>query len=262
LTLGRPPSLSVLIARMGEAEDYERFVALVRELLPEREQEILGWLSPNEQIAAFASHFEDRYFPLQDRLRGLADGYSDVTRGIPVIPLGISCDDYHLMASDWRLGLQLMTYLLAAPNWTDNAARVPIGEACAEDVPEDLLRRVPEGGFPREAARLLRGTPHEGLAHWADMLECDTGNYFLDLSGEYWWEDMLDWEKGVVEALTQEWRQAEAIHAKAIALAKWLEEDPPAHFQELLNFIEGRQHEGLGIPPASGAEGISLPRLP
>ncbi len=49
-----PPSLSVLIAQLGEAQEYEEFRRLVREFLPEREGEILGRASPAAQVAAFA----------------------------------------------------------------------------------------------------------------------------------------------------------------------------------------------------------------
>jgi len=59
-----PPSLSILIAQIGEIEDYHDFVKLVKEFLPEREKDILHELTPAAQMAAFTSYFEDRYFPL------------------------------------------------------------------------------------------------------------------------------------------------------------------------------------------------------
>ena len=87
-----PPSLQMLIAHIQDAEEYEDFWRLVIELLPEREREILDEPTPGEQIAAFASFFEDRYFPLQDGLReGDAEGYSDLTYQIPVVVMGSRC---------------------------------------------------------------------------------------------------------------------------------------------------------------------------
>ena len=54
-----PPSLSVLVALFEDAEEYQSFVSLVREFLPEREHEILMQPTPTRQKAAFATHFED-----------------------------------------------------------------------------------------------------------------------------------------------------------------------------------------------------------
>lgn len=233
-----PPSLSVLIARLEETEDYEDFLALVREFLPEREREILRQPTPAGQMATFADRFQDRYFPLGDRFRkGYTEGYADLTRGIPVVALGISPEDYHDL--DLRPGLLLMTYLVEVPSWIEAGARVPLGEACAEHVPTDLLCRAPERGLSRSVTRsLLRDTSYEGLAHWADMLEWDTGNYFLDISSEELWEELPPWKREVVEALTREWQQAEVIQKSVLDLAQWLEEDPPARFGELLDFLE------------------------
>ncbi|MBI4286317.1 MAG: hypothetical protein HY670_10555 [Chloroflexi bacterium] len=241
LSLG-PPSLSTLIARVAEAEEYEDFVSLVREFLPEREPDILREATPARQIAAFASHFRDRYFPLQDYLEmGDAESYGDLTRDIPVIPLGLSDQDYHAIVSDWRSGFQLMTYLVESP--CAGEARLPLAEACQEYIPVSLMEQVPEHGFsPGELRYLLGNTEHRALAHWADIVWHDTGNFFLDTDDANLWSDELpNWDDGTVANLTREWQQAEAMQEEIDNLVAWLEEDPPAHFRELLEFTHGRQ---------------------
>lgn len=238
-----PPSLSILVARLGEVEEYGEFVALVREFLPELEQEILHELSPEAQIATFASHFEDRYFPLDDCFKlGDIESYGDLTRGLPLVARGISWDDYHEMPSDWRTGYQLMTYLLGDP-YAEGETRIALAEACAEHVPADLLQQIPEGGLsPEECHRLLDETPHKPLALWADIVWTQTGNFFLDHSYEDLWQWPLpDWDRETVEYLTQQWQQAESIEEEVLNLASWLEGDPQARFEELLNFILERR---------------------
>ncbi len=239
LSLGRPPSLSVLIARLEGVEEYGDFLALVREFLPEREQEILDRPTPLDQIAAFASHFEDRYFPLDTGFRlGNIEGYGDLTTGIPVIPLGISWDDYDDV-SGLRPGIQLMTYLLASP-YAGEDNRGNLAEACEEHVPVGLLQRVPDGGLSlAEAHRLLDGTRYRGLVLFGDVLSADTGNFFLDSCGEDLWNNGLpDWSRETIEELTRQWQRAQAIEDEIYNnLVDWLEESPAARFEELLNFI-------------------------
>lgn len=245
LALG-PPSLSALIARLGEAEDYEDFVRLIREFLPEQEREILREATPIGQIASFASHFQDRYFPLDDSLTlREVEGYSDLTRSIPAVPQGFSYDDYHDV-QDLRIGLQLMTYLVENPFGEEDGARVALAESCAEHVSPGLLERVPEGGLsPGEAHRLLDKTPHAGVALWADIIWSDTGNFFLDVCCEdLWSEGLPEWERESVEDLTRQWQQAEVIHNTVFDLVDWLEGYPPARFEELLNFILERRGNG------------------
>jgi hypothetical protein len=119
--LGRPPSLSSLVAAVKGNEDFREFVRMVREFLPEREAEILFERTPAAQMALFASYFEDRYFPLHQYVRyGDAGEYSELTGSIPVVVMGIDYEDYHYLASDdSQPGYQLITYLLHAPFWED-----------------------------------------------------------------------------------------------------------------------------------------------
>jgi hypothetical protein len=235
------PSLSSLIAQLEGAEEYQEFAALVRELLPERELDILGMSTPEEQIAAFAQFFEDRYFPLDDSFKyGDVESYTDLTRGIPIVPLGLSYDDYHEITWDWREGYQLMTYLVQSPY---DDVRASLAEACAEHVPEELLRQVPEEGFsPGELHRLLDESPYRGLALWADIVWGNTGNVFLDTDLELLWQEGFPpWDRETVENLTREWQQAEVIQREVFDLAEWLEQDPAERFGELLNFILERR---------------------
>jgi len=240
-----PPSLSVLIARLGEVEEYADFILLVKEFLPEREVEILGQSTPSAQMAAFASYFEDRYFPLYDYFRSEeVDSYYELTHAIPVIVMGMSWEDYNEISCDSRPGIQLMTYLLESPDEDANIS-VALAEACAGHVPADLLQRVPEGGFSlQQLPDLLKDTPYEALANWGGIISHDTGNEFLDTDYEMLgYSTLPDWERIEVDHLTRQWQQAELINQGVTDLAVWLEGDPPARFKELLDFILLQQKE-------------------
>ena len=239
-----PPSLSILIARLSEMEEYEDFVNLVREFLPEREEDILHELNPCAQMAAFASYFEDRYFPLEDNFKlGEGESYNDITRCIPVIIRGLSYEDYEYITSDWREGYQLMAYLLESP-YEEGDTRISLAEACEEHVPVELLQRVPEGGLSLdEAHRILDNTPYKALALWADIMCANTGNFFLDTDYEMLWSGgaFPEWDRETVEILTRQWQQADLIEQEIYDLAEFLEGDPATRFGEILNFILERR---------------------
>lgn len=254
-----PPSLSYLIGQLEGVEDYPYFVNLVKEFLPERERDILGERSVVLQVAAFANYFEDRYFPLHPSFRdGMAEGYDEITRGIPVMVQSIDFEEYHEMPESDRLGMQLLVYLLEVPYHEDNAARIPIGEECAKYVPAALLEKVPETGFTDgQCQELLTGTRYQALAYLSKMLQHNTGNFFLDVDYEDLYSGMqLEWDREDVEELTRQWHQAENMWSEIRKLIDWIEENPTANFEELLNFM-------LDIPECERSYGnkqqLSLP---
>jgi len=246
-----PRSLVILLARLASADDYRDFVALVREYLPEREQEILRLPCPSDQMAVFIDHFGDRYFPLEQCFVEMVEGYDEFTSRIPVAVMGISYDDYHDLPGRFGSGYQLMTYLMMDPyGGPDSEGRIALAEACREHVPAEILARVPRGGLDFDCAhRLLDGTLYEALPRWGDILTGNTGTCFLDMDYEYLCQSELpEWCPEWVEDLSQQWRRADAIQSSVNQLAEWLEEDPPAHFVELLDFIEGRMNEQQAQP--------------
>jgi len=246
----RPPSLAILLARFANADDYRDFVALVREFLPERENDILGEPRPAEQMARFVSYFQDRYFPLEEAIFDLledSEAYEVFLHHIPLRVMGTGFEEYHEISSEYRPGLQLLTYLMEDPYEGEEGARAALAEACRQRVPAELLARVPRGGLKFDAVHeLLDGTPYEALARWGDILTANTSTCFLDMDYEYLCQcgDLPEWTREWVDDLTQEWQRAEVIWNSTVRLAEWLEEDPPAHFQELLDFIERKnRHE-------------------
>ena len=240
-----PPSLSVLMARIGELDDYEDFITIIRELLPEREGDILGETTPSTQMASFASSFEERYFPIEPHIRdGVAETYDELTRGIPVIIRGIGYDDLHYIATDSRDAIQLMTYLNQDP-YEDGDTRIALAEACERLVPAELLQRVPEGGIRLdELHALLDNTPHKALVIWGDIMNQSTGNVFWDTDCESYGYNMpVDWSRETVDELTREWHQSDLIDQQISEMVGWLEVDPSGRFDELLNFILQRREE-------------------
>jgi len=239
-----PPSLSVLVARVTEIEEYELFQDLIKEYLPEREREILGESTPREQMATFATHFEDRYFPLEPHIRcGDAESYDELTYQIPVIVRGISWEEYDGIASEAREAIQLMTYLIENPH--DSEALVSLAEACSGHVPAAVLQMVPENGFSLvELRKLLDKTPYDGLVAWAGWICQDTGNVFLDTDYEmYGYIIPVEWGREDVDHLTLQWQQADLIEGKVDKIVEWREVNLAARFEELVNFILQRREE-------------------
>jgi hypothetical protein len=245
LLAGRILSLSSLTAQIGDAENFAKFVDIVKTYLPEREQEILHEPTPQSQMARFASYFEDRYFPLEEPFKwGDIEGYSEITYRIPLVVMGLSYDDYHEMP-EYRPGAQLMTYLIDSPWGSEDTedTNVSLAEACSEHVPDELVERAGRIRLsPGAAHSLLNGTKYEPLALWADRLHYNTGSFFLDTDYETLWNSMPpDWDPETVAELTRQWQQAELQNNTTGDFMEWLEKDLPGHFEELVSFIEGRK---------------------
>ncbi len=241
----QPPSLEMLISLIQDHQDYANFVQLIREFLPEREPEILEPKSPAQQMARFADFFEDRYFSLPFYFRGLeAEEYADLTRNIPLMALGFSYQDYDDLVQDGNIGARLMTFFFRQP-YGEQGARIALGEACQEQVPVELLQRIPESGFtPEELHRFLDGTPYQALAIWGDLINLSAGNDFLDTDEEMMANSVLpEWSKENVEYFTRQWAEAEEIRQRPLAMMDKLADQPEDYLREVLDFITQRQEE-------------------
>lgn len=256
-----PPSLPALVGYLRDYEEYEEFIRLVKEFLPEYEREILRQDTPSSQMAAFASRFEDRYFPLEATLKsGDAEEYMQLTGRIPAVLMGMSYDDYEIITSEGRSGMQLLTYLFET-GFIDTGERVSLAEACGQHVPRELLDLVPEGGFSCSLAhQLLDKTRYEPAALWADYINQNTGNFFLDTDYEMFSAGTgPEWVRAEVEALTPLWQQAELHNEETNSFTEWLEKDLPANFKELLEFmLERRNQDGVNREPNGRAEGLPV----
>lgn len=241
-----PPSLSAMISKFGDVEEYQEFVMLIREFVPEYEAEILRQPSEGAQIQNFATRFQDRYFPLAYHLEDIMfdgdTGYPDLTRGIPVEPRGWTYDEYDMLSSDARPGFQLLAYLIESPY--DMGERVSLAEACSEHVPIAMLNQVPQGGIKYDLVHgLFDDSPYKPLAMLARWWWQDTGNFFLDTDYEMMSYNMEEppWDRETVETLTRHWQQADEYQEEIDAFLNWLEGDIEVRFQEILDFIAGRR---------------------
>ncbi len=241
----RPPSLSALLAHLADLESYHDFLLLVEEYLPEHLEEVKRLPDSGNRIAHFARHFKDRYFPLT------FDGewvdhdaeYSQLLGHIPIPYGGIDSEDLHEVES-WKTGLLLMGSLHVVQqfrDWGEGMAVVWI-EACADHVDRNVLMRLPADGWSgNELHELLDGTNYEAAAHFADYLQNDTRNAFLDAHFEYPFEDA--WDMETVKILTVDWQRSQVIWDQFSRLSDWLEEDPTPHYTQMLEFIFQREAE-------------------
>ena len=240
----RPPSISILLGVFRNVETYNDFVKLVREYLPEREKEILEKPTPHEQMACFASHFEDRYLPLHPIFKDeeCEDDYYELLRDIPVIVMGFGWEDYHEL-DNARLGCQLMSYLFQPP-FEDDGEQAGERVALADGFPpayQHEAERVPARGIILKAAeRIFKAKKWEGLRNWALYINQDTGNWFLDTDDEMRSNmQIMDWDKETVEAMSKEWLQAITIYDKMMEFAGWLEDEKEgtARFKQTIDFV-------------------------
>lgn len=256
ITRAAPPSLRDLRNLLLTSENYAEFMRLVTQFTPEIEAEVRRAAGAAAKMMLFANEFERRYFPLYPGFAdGLHDDYYDLCTQIPVVTLSIDWDAYHELAeSGFRKGLMLAAYILADPYGSADSPegeRVALADACSQLVRREDLARVPPGGISHDDVRiLLQGTRFEALATVSDILSFDTGDCFHDNDEEMVAQcgPELEWTRENVEDITQGWLKAQATEEKVGKFYHWLEEDPAAHFAELLDFIEARQKKQRAKP--------------
>lgn len=120
--------------------------------------------------------------------------------------------------------------------WLDMAAGV---------IPPETLARIPNGGFDLDVlAAALRGTRYEGAAQAAQWVWGETNNFLLDHSDEDGVDYADPWDMAVIEEATAEWRDAQRIMVSVGSMLRWLEQDMPGHFREVLDFALERVEVG------------------
>ena len=254
--LRRPPSLRELITLVGYADDYAWFVGLVRRLFPNEAEATLSAPDLRTRMERFANLFGERHFPLYapiiefwTGMEGEEPPWSWLRRGIPFDLMGFGYDSLHEMWNGYREGISAMALLVSAPDvYYDgpDGLRVAWLESAAECLPQETLLRVPQGGISLEdLTGALKDTKFEGAAQACSWVLAETGNWFLDHNfedGSY--DGFCDpWEDDIIAEGTEEWRKANALMDAVCHLADWLEEDLPARFAEMLDFVLKRLPE-------------------
>ncbi len=247
--LRRPPSLRELVTLVGFADDYAWFVGLVRRLFPEEADAVLATPDAGQRVERFAQLFEERHYPLYAPFIEwyAADGdgppWSWLRRGIPYQLCGFGYDDLHEMWDNYREGISALALLVKPPDslyMEPDGMRVAWLESASAHIPQETLVRIPQGGIPQEGlTEAVKETRFEGAAQAASWVWAATGNFFLDAcydDGNY--DGFSDpWDEELIEEGAQEWRQASAVMDAVYQLAKWLEEDLPGRFAEMLDFV-------------------------
>ena len=249
LLLRRPPSLRELVALVGNAEDHAWFVGLVRRLFPDEAEAVLTAPDVRQRVEGFARLFEERHYPLYAPFFEFylteedEPPFTVLRRGIPYELHGIGYEGLHEMWDGYREGLSALALLVKPPEsfYTESdEIRVAWLESAAAHIPQDTLLSIPEGGIPQDAlAEAVKGTRFEGASQAASWVWAETGNLFLDCNYD---DGMYDgfadpWDDEVIAEGTEEWRKARAIIESVNGLADWLEDDLPARFAEMLDFI-------------------------
>ena len=240
-----PPSLTALLELLEDAEDYADFLRLVAMVLPEEEETIKQLNGAAERLPYFANRFQDRYFPLSHSWEDWAEDqeYRDLLRSIPIPYMGMDYEDLHGV-DNLKAGYLLLgsLHIFDRVGYWDEGIGVVWIEAAAAFANRDDLMRLPAGGWTTaDLHLLLDGTVYQAAAHFANYMENSTTNPFLDCWAEY----PLDavWELETVEWLAGEYQKSEVLWSQIHRMVDWLEEDPAAHFAQLLDFVLQRQAE-------------------
>ncbi|MBI4294661.1 MAG: hypothetical protein HY669_00665 [Chloroflexi bacterium] len=237
----RPAKLSVMVTLMDEVEDYQDFKRLIAEFVPEAAPEILKAGSPADTIAAFAEAFGQRYFPLSNGMIDASASFSDLLRFIPIETFGWEEDAYHDIPTDTRQGIILSSLLVdfeGELGWDGDGVRVTVLEAAEGFISRELLARVPPRGYPLDSLRGALSRRYRGLLYFAEQLCHDSPNQLLNITYEDVWTGPPEWDRAVVEQITEDWRDFLKKDKAMVSFWEWLEKKPEARFRVVLDFLE------------------------
>lgn len=243
------PSLRDILDQLQNGEVILGFMNLVKEYLPDREEEIMGY-SPAGRVWAFCNLFGERYFPLYEDIfdAGYEDGelYYTLVNNIPIYRLAFTWDDYHDLEMI-RPGLVALTTLVNSPWLDDDGLKVPMREQAAQLCGESVIKRIPTVGWhPDELEELLKDTEYSFLGMFGHWLHRETGSPWLDMSAEEESYGDLAWSRDLVDYMVEQWpitnRFLDEIHGFAEKLEK-----NPGLLRHILNTIEQRQRQ-LALP--------------
>ena len=236
-----PPMLSELLKSFTNIDALEDFLKLIRQFLPEHEQDILSQPG-GRRVYRFCYLFGKRYFPLPPW--AFESSVGQIATTLPVELLAMSYSVYHELGM--RVGYMLLLSLVVYPYEGDErdlededqspfgdvrpkptgktlmnifcGARVPLLDAVQRIVGEDLVRLIPRDGWsPAELHLMTDGTPHDGVGHFADWACSETGCVVLDSSYddceyiEGMGEPIFKWTKFNVDTLTEQWPKVQEI---------------------------------------------------
>ena len=250
-----PPSLRELVTIVGYADDYAWFGGLVRRLFPDEAETALSAPDVRTRVERFARLFTERHFPLYSPCFEffLEDGdepsWTWLRRGIPFDLMGFGYDGLHEMWGYHRDGISALALLVRVSDaFYDgpDGLRTAWLESATGRIPQETLQRIPQGGIPVETlAEAVKDTRFEGAAQAGSWLLAETGNFFLDHcydDGSF--DGFADpWDDEIIAEGTQEWQRANALMESVSKLTGWLEDDLPARFAEMLDFILPRLPE-------------------
>ena len=255
LTAPLPPLLSDLSAHADVAADYAWFRQMVQDVLPEHAQDILQQDDRYRELDAFATHFGNTYFPINEGIfhQEILE-YDDEDDGTSCwgrlrMALywgvdGIDTDDLDSIWDDRTPGEAMLGTMCAVDqNRAEPGIRIAWLQHAAQTVPQSTLELIPPEGYSQDdLTRAVNGTWAQGLFHTCIWLNASSGNEFIDIppnQGE--WNPFSDlWDQETLGNISLLWREAEQSVTSRFQLASLIEEDLPVRTLELINFVNSR----------------------
>jgi len=253
-----PPALSELMNCCMDFQKIQAFLELIRQYLPEHEEEILS--QPRDQrLHRFCYLFGKRYFQLP--ASAADNNLGNFVVGMPVLLAGMSHNVYHDLElhPGYLLLLSLVVYPYAGCEMDDefgfenkhktraeqsNGPRIPLLDKVQNLVGAEMAKRIPEGGWdPGWLRQETDGTKYDGVGAFADWACSRTGCVVLDFSYadcsyiEGDGEPVFLWTRGNVDMLTEEWPRVKQVRGAIDRIVAWLEADMERRFAEILSFL-------------------------
>jgi hypothetical protein len=241
-----PIALDLLVELFRPPKGYSEFMDLIREYLPDMEDEILTQPGIEDRMTTFGQAFSSRYFPILVDWLGAdeEEDYFKVTRIVPVEFQDFTSYEYDDIPQEARAAIVVVACILENPFYSSD--RAAFTEAAATHLNSKLLKSIPEEGFEFDVAKeAVKGTPFEPVIFWIDLLTRSTGNTFMDCSNnieETGSEYRVAWNRPTIDGLTAEWQEYTAQIEVWNTFLNWFEEDIKKNTCDLIKILRERSN--------------------
>ena len=222
---------------------------MIKNELPEYQQQILGQPSLSKTAANLYNVVETNFFPLEESSFDPCESadppeawYQEILQGIPYWAVGQSWEELHDLWDANPPGLIHAALLITAhkDDYFDAGIRTTWFDSASDTIEPDLAALLWHGTWSvQDIIRVLDTTDHADVAHAIRYITNWDDNPFLYSLDSIMQENLRNdpWTRPVIEGLANDWEEAKKTLHQLENASKKLEADPNGTLRDIADIL-------------------------